>query len=333
MPRLRLGKIERRLLENLVLRKLGATRRDILVGPAYGEDAAVIKVGGERLVVSADPITGAGRMVGWLSVHINANDVAVAGGRPRWFSPIILLPEDSSEEDLGMMVDEIDRASRELGVAVATGHTEVAPGITHPIIAGFMVGPLVSSKPIRSSGARKGDLIVMWGWAGVEGTAILAQDMAERLRGRLPQKVLENASRLMEKISVVRPALRLARRNIANAMHDPTEGGVLGGVYEMAEASGRQIRLYGERIPVAEETREICRVLGCDPLRLISSGALIASVPRRYAGLLHGFKVVGEVGGRGGGVILVREGGEERVDEPPQDELWRLLEEAYRTTF
>ena len=327
---LRLGKIERRVLESLVLNRLGAIGRDVIVKPMYGEDAAVVRLGEERLVIASDPITGAERKIGWLAVHVNANDVAVMGGRPRWFSSIILLPEGSGEETLKTIVDEMDDAARSIGVSVATGHTEVAPGISHPIVAGCMVGPLVSEKPIRSSGAKAGDIVVMWGWAATEGTAILARDLAERLGRHLPGSLLRRARGFIERISVVEPALKRSRRGLANAMHDPTEGGVLGGVYEMAEASDRAITLYADRVPVARETLEICRVLGCDPLRLISSGTLLASIPRRFLRRVEamGFKAVGEVKGRGGRVILVRDGGEGRVEEPPQDELWRLLEEG-----
>jgi len=327
--RLRLGKLERDNLERMVFRRLGARRMEVLVAPRFGEDAAVIKPPMKPIVMAADPITGSEERVGWLAVHVNANDVAVAGGEPRWFSSIILLPEDAEPETLNLITGEIHRAARGLRVSVVTGHTEVTPGLSHPIVAGFMAGPLISSKPITSSGARAGDVLVMWGGAGVEGTAILADSFAERLRN-LSENVLRRARNYYRRISVVKPAMALARAGIASAMHDPTEGGVLGGAYEMAEASRVSFILYEEKVPVTRETRLICRALGCDPLKLIASGALLAAVSRRNVGRARrmGFREVGEFRERRKGNVLVRgDGSEERVGEAVQDELWRLLGE------
>jgi hydrogenase expression/formation protein HypE len=326
----KLGKIDRDLLERFVFRRLGYRRRDVIVPPRFGEDAGVIRAGGRLLVLAMDPITGASELAGWLSVHVNANDVAVMGAEPRWFSATILLPENDLE-DLDRITRDIHRACRSLHVAVITGHTEVSPGISRPIIVGQMVGELVSRKPITSSGARPGDLLVMSKTAGIEGTAILASDFRGMLAGRVPDEVLTRAERFYRKISVVKEALRLTRGGFASAMHDPTEGGLIGGAYELAEASGCSFIIYEKAVPVAKETRIICEVLGCDPLKLISSGVLLAAVPRRFAGRLSrigGFRVIGELRGRREGNIVVRnDGSEERVGGPVLDELWRLLME------
>lgn len=326
----RLGKLDRDLLERLVFRRLGYRRRDVVVPPRFGEDAAVVRSRSRTLAVAMDPITGASALAGWLSVHVNANDVAVMGAEPKWFSSTILLPEDGLDE-LDRITSDIHRACRELRVAVITGHSEVSPGISKPIIVGQMIGELISRKPITSSGARPGDLLVMSKTAGVEGTAILASDFRNQLIGRVPESLLARAERFYERISVVREALRLARSGLARAMHDPTEGGVLGGAYELAEASGCSFIIYEEAVPVAEETRVICEALGCDPLKLISSGVLLAAIPRKSAGRLarlRDLKIIGELRGRReGSAVVRRDGSEERVKGPILDELWRLFME------
>ncbi|MEM3620088.1 MAG: AIR synthase family protein [Nitrososphaerota archaeon] len=326
----RLGKFGKEVLEEVVYVKLGVRRRDILLGPAFGEDAGVIKNGG-LIVVSCDPITGASERIGWLSVYINANDVAVCGGKPAWFSPIILLSRSADRRELENIVDDIHRACRELGVGVVTGHTEVTPNIQRSIVCGFMMGKLISRRPIRTGGGRPGDLIIMSKTAGIEGTAILARDFREKLRQKVSAEVLEKAQKYYEKISVVEEALKLARLGLATAMHDPTEGGVLGGVYELSEASNTSFIIYEDRIPVSEETRQICSILECDPLKLVSSGVLLACISKKNLRRVEkiGFKVIGELREKKMPNILVKaDKSEEKITGQIIDELWRIYEES-----
>ncbi|MEM4417800.1 MAG: AIR synthase family protein, partial [Nitrososphaerota archaeon] len=287
MRKLPIGKLPPDILKNLVLSRTGSRRGDVVLRPAVGEDAGAVKSGGKVYILSIDPITGSREMVGWLSVHASANDVAVSGGRPSWFSPTILIPPKSSIRDVDRIMRQVDRAAKSLDVAVVTGHTEVAPYITAPVVVGHMMGPLVGGRLIRSSGARPGDWIIMSKAAAIEGTAILATDFAELLRRRgVSRRVIRDARAYYRKISVVREALALARRGVVNAMHDPTEGGILGGLYELAEASGTGFRVMASEIPITPATKEICRALGLDPYSLISSGALLATTPRLERGIL-----------------------------------------------
>lgn len=329
--RLRLGKADRETLEEIVYGRLGFKRRDIVLGPAFGEDAGVVRSGKRVIVASCDPVTGASAMIGWLSVHINANDIAVCGGRPAWFSPIILLSRGAGKRELESIVNDIHNACMELGVGVLTGHTEVAPSVSNTIVCGFMMGPLISRKVIKSSGGRPGDLIIMSKTAGIEGTAILARDFKEKLRGKISREVLERAERYYEKISIVDEALKLAKTGVVTAMHDPTEGGVLGGVYEMAEASDASFTVYEDRIPVSDETKQICRILKCDPLRLISSGALLACIPEKNIKRVErmGFRIIGELREKTAPSTLVKsDNSEEKITSPIFDELWRVYEES-----
>ena len=210
--KLRLGKLNERMLNLLVLRYTGGRRKDVVLGPRFGEDAGAVKVGRDTIVVAMDPITGSKEMVGWLSVHVNANDVAVCGARPEWFSVCILFPPRSTPKDFREVSRQIDKAAKKLGVAVVTGHSEIAPHISAPIVVGTMKGRLVSNRIITSSGAEPGDFILMSKFAGLEGLAILATDFKDRLLEKgVDKKVLDNARRYYSKISVVDEALALAR--------------------------------------------------------------------------------------------------------------------------
>ena len=325
------GKLSVDLLERYVLRRTGIQDPSVIVGPAYGEDAAIVRVGDRFLAVHSDPITAAKRNIGWLAVNVASNDIAVRGARPRWASLVILLPEGASEDLLDAITADIDRACKRLGIAVVGGHTEVVAGLTRPVVIATVIGEIVR-RPITTSGAREGDAVIMTKSAGLEGTAILAQDYRDALLRRgVEPSVLERASRFIELISVVEEALALAERDLATSMHDPTEGGVLGGAAEIAYASGKGIELWEESIPIAEETRIIASAIGIDPLKLISSGTLIFTTPNDMADEAiktlrrKGVEtsIIGRVLDRGYGAYIIRKGGyREPIPRQVMDEIY-----------
>jgi hydrogenase expression/formation protein HypE len=334
------GKASPDILEQLVYGRLGVWDASVLVGPSYGEDAAIIRVApGLVLVIHSDPITAASRHAGWLAVNVASNDVAVRGARPRWLLSTILLPQGGWRLLEGITA-EIHEAARGLGVMVVGGHTEASPGLENPIIVATASGVAREGSVVTTSGVKPGDLIVMTKTAAVEGTAIMASDYEEELLARgVPREVVRRASEFIWRVSVVREALALAEEGLVDAMHDPTEGGILGGVAEMAYASGVRVRVYEDRIPLAGETVTLARALGVDPLRLISSGSLLAAVPRRLLEralrLLESLgveaSVIGEAlePGLEPGVELVRRDGS--VVEIPRhvpDEIYRLALEV-----
>ncbi|MEM3955201.1 MAG: AIR synthase family protein [Candidatus Bathyarchaeia archaeon] len=275
------GKVPPKIMESLVYKRLGTFDPSVLVGPALGEDAAVIDIGGGMaLVVHNDAISGASSLLGWLSVHIAANDIAVMGAKPRWFLISLFLPESSTEGLLEGIMTQIDSAAKELGVMVVGGHTEKTYGINRPLAGTTAIGLAERDKVVTSSGARSGDYLLMSKMAALEGTAILCTDFADILRSKgVSERILRKGSRFLTEVSVVKEALALAEKRLVTAMHDPTEGGILGGVAEIAYASRKTIDLWPEKIPVAEETKTVAKALNVDILRLISSGSLIATVP------------------------------------------------------
>jgi hydrogenase maturation factor len=326
------GKLAPRLLDRL-LRWRGARDRRVLVGPACGVDAAVVAIGRERLILKSDPVTFTAARVGWYAVQVNANDVAVMGGRPAWFQPTILVPPGTQARVVTAIARDVHLACRELGVAVTGGHTEITDAVTRPVVAGDMQGVLISRRIVTAGGARPGDRLLMTKSAGIEGTAILAHERAGELRRVLPAALVRSARRFRQRpgISVV-AAATIACRAGATAMHDPTEGGVRAGLHEIATASGVAIEVDLDGIPVRDETTALCRHFGVDPLGLIGSGALLAAVPAaRVASLLRAWARRGIMGReigvvrRGRGVRATRQGRPVRFPWIVRDEIIAAL--------
>lgn len=255
------GKVPSDVLRRVVFNRLGVPSDRLLQGPGVGEDAAVIDMGEKVLVVKSDPITGAVGSVGWLAVHINANDVASTGARPLWFLCVTLLPEGAGEELLNEIMDQMQAAFEEVGVSLIGGHTETTPGLDRPLIIGFMMGEADKDKYVTTGGARPGDVIILTKSAGIEGTAVLAQDLNAILRERVRDDVLLSAESMLRRISIVPEAMRAVEAGGVSSLHDPTEGGVLNGIWEMAEAAEVGVVINEEAIPIADETRIICSAL------------------------------------------------------------------------
>jgi len=278
-----MGKVPPETLKGIVYRYLGVEREEVILGPALGEDGAVVKVGSKVLISSMDPITGAAERIGWLAVNINANDVATFGVRPLFFSSCILLPEDSGETIVETICKQIDSAARKLGMAVIGGHSEVTPELNRPVIVGCAMGVTEPGRYVTSSGSKAGNKLILTKGAGIEGTAILATERHHKLQGKLDEALLKSAERFYEQISVVEEAVLSFETGGVTAMHDPTEGGVAGGIHELADASNLGVRILEEKIRVSPETARICGVFEIDPLQLISSGALLISAGFRSA--------------------------------------------------
>lgn len=274
---LRTGKLPPELLARL-LRHRGAEDSMVLLGPKLGEDAALVKLGKDILVLKTDPVTYASDMIGHYAVHVNANDVATRGAKPAWFQASVLLPEGTDEKLAEDIFRQISSAAKSLGIAVTGGHTEVTPGIDHPIVVGDMHGIVRGRRPIMTSGAMVGDAIVLTKGAGIEGTAAIAREMRSDLLETFDEDFVNRAARYLFKpgLSVV-PEARLALDHGVSAMHDPTEGGVSMGLHELASASGKSVELWREKVIVRPETARICAKYDIDPLGLLGSGALLAT--------------------------------------------------------
>jgi len=336
-PSLLAGKLDPELLKKMVFGCLGSPDPRVIVGPRIGEDAAVIDFKDRVLVVHSDPITGAIENIGWLAVNVCANDIATRGVRPLWVLVVMLLPQNVSSVQLKQITREIDEAAKELGIAVIGGHSEFTPSIKRPILVATTIGEAEKEKFVSSSGAKVGDHIVMTKGAAIEGTAILSTELAELLETKVNRDVIRRAQKFFRMISVVEDALTATEVGGVHAMHDATEGGIAGCLQEIAWASNVGVVAHEERIPVYEETRAICKALNVDPLKTISSGALIISAhPQKAEEIVAALKrkgiqasVIGKtVDNREGSYILRRDGTKFDLSKPVKEELWRALDKA-----
>jgi hydrogenase maturation factor len=325
-----LGKVPPRILEKIVFSNLGAPSRRVIVGPGIGVDNSIISFNGVKIIVSSDPVTGARGNLGRIGVDVSTNDVALTGVKPEFLLIVLILPPKASHEEIRRIMRQASFEAKRLGVTIVGGHTEYASIVENPVFVGTAIGWTRRRRLITSSGAKAGENIVMVGEAAVEGTSILASDHWGKLVEKgVPPQVLRRARRLVKNLSIVKPALVSAE--YVSAMHDPTEGGVLGGIFEICEASGKGCVVNMESIPVRGETRIICEKLGLDPLRLVSSGTLLTTVsksktPRLLRKLREkGFeaRVIGRVTRNRGERIGLLGGREIRINELPQDELWK----------
>lgn len=327
------GKIPKDVLNRLVFTCLGAPSDRVLKGPNVGEDAALLDMGDRVIIAKANPITGAESKIGWLAVHINANDVAARGGKPLWYLSIILLPRGAPESLLETIMKEQHEACCDLGISIVGGHTEVVPGLERAIVSGFMLGEVSAESMITTDGAQIGDDIVLTKGIGIEGTGILASDLRHKLVDHVSKAQLDGAVKFLDLISVVPEALEASRIGGVHSMHTPTEGGVLNGLHEISEACKLGFTVYEDDMPIYDETRVISKVLDIDPLKLLSSGSLLICVdPNRSKDIIGGLEKIGvkaRVIGKiteGPCVIIDGNGVERTAGAVLQDELFRILE-------
>ncbi|PKO21413.1 MAG: hydrogenase expression/formation protein [Chloroflexi bacterium HGW-Chloroflexi-1] len=283
------GKLPLPLLEKFLTRFAPHDPR-IVVGPRAGEDAAVFDLGDRYLVAKTDPITFATSEIGWYAVNVNANDVAVMGARPRWFLATVLLPAGQVTAGMAEAIfAQIYDACQALGVSLAGGHTEITVNLDRPIISGVMLGEVAPDRLIRTSGARVGDEVLLVKPVPIEGTALIALERAEILAARgYSADFIARAQQFLHDpgISVVAPALLAAETAEVHAMHDPTEGGVMTGLLEIARAAGTGLTVDLDAIPVLAEGAALCREFGLDPLGTLASGAILLVAPPAAAGQL-----------------------------------------------
>lgn len=318
------GKVSAADLERLVFTRLGDSDPAVVQGPEYGEDTAAIEAGDETLVVNSDPISLAVERVGTLGVTVACNDIAASGGNPRWLTNVCILPEDG-ERTLDRITRQIDEAAAELGVQVVGGHAEYSAELSRPLLSMTCMG--TTNQYVPTSGANPGDVILLAGEAGIEGTAILASDFRDELA--VDDTVLDSATRFFEEISVLDAASAIG--SLATAMHDPTEGGVLAGLIEMAVSSSAEFAVERDSIPVRTETETLCAAVGVDPLRIFGSGALLAAVPESASEAAltalddRGIpaSVIGRVNAEDARVTL----DDETFTSPIEDDLYDLWEE------
>lgn len=318
------------MLKRAVFKQIRHRRKEVLIRGGVGEDCAAIELGeDEVMVLSTDPITGAAKDIGTLAVHITANDIVSSGAEVLGILTSIILPERTREIVLRKTMQEIEEVCNELGIEVIGGHTEVSNIVNQPLITVTGVGKVKKSKLLSTKGLEPGDELVMTKWAGLEGTAILANERFEELTEKYTEDFISSARDYMQYISVV-PEARIAAKFGVCAMHDITECGVYGAVWEMASASNLGAEIHLQKIPIRQETVEICEYFDLNPYQMMSSGCLLIGTKKGNALVeeLQKAKIPAAVIGKvvEGNDKVVISGEERRFLEPPKsDELYKVL--------
>lgn len=327
---MKIGKLPEQVLVRSVLRQIKHRREEVLSGPAVGRDCAALKLkDGEILVMSTDPITGTVKDMGSQAVHITANDLAVSGAEPLGIMLTLLLPDTVEEPQIRAMMQEVESTCEKLGMEVLGGHTEITNVVRQPLISVTGVGKLRQDQMPDLSRVRPGQDLVVTKWIGLEATAILAKEKEEELLKEFSPEFVRTAREFDRYLSVVPDAGAAAAAGVC-AMHDITEGGVFGALWEVAEGANVGLEADLKKIPIRQETVEICEVFHLNPYHIMSSGSVLA-VTEDGPGLVRELERAGipaAVVGRttSGKDRIVRNGEDVQYLTRPQiDELYKVM--------
>lgn len=327
---MKVGKIPEMVLKRSVFKQIKHRRDEVLIGPGIGVDCSAIAVGpDEAIVLSTDPITSTSQNIGDLAIHITANDIAASGAEMIGVMLTIIMPVRGKESELREMMQRIESCCKELNIEVMGGHTEVSNAVNQIIVTVTGVGKIAKEELSKSIDDKEGLEIVMTKWAGLEGTSIIANEKKEELCTRYTSDFIEGASEYIKNISIVKEA-HIAKEHGAVIMHDVTEGGVFGALWEVGSALDAGIEVDLMKIPLKQETVEICEFFDINPYLLISSGSLMIVTKRANELVMKLSKegiqatVIGRV--KEGNERIAINGEERRYLEPPRaDELYKAI--------
>ena len=272
---MKIGKVPENVLKRSILKKTGSKRREVLIGAGVGEDCACVKLeDDEVMVLSTDPITGTSEDIGLYAVNVAVNDLASSGATPIGILVTALLPINTEEEDIKAIMKDLDESCKALNIQIMGGHTEITKGVTKPVLSLTAVGKVKEEAFVKTGGAKPGNDVVITKWIGLEGTSILAKEKEAELLKKFPPKLIYDSKNFDKFLSVV-PEAAPAVKSGVTAMHDVTEGGVFGALWELAESSGVGLLIDLRKIPVKQETVEICNFFDINPYELMSGGSML----------------------------------------------------------
>ncbi|MDD6311644.1 MAG: AIR synthase family protein [Firmicutes bacterium] len=295
------GKLDSELLKKIVFGKITYRSDDVKVRPGIGEDCAVMGFGDYDCIMSTDPISSAVNDIGRLAIHITCNDIASNGVQPLGIMLAVMLPVGTTDEDVEMIMTQAGQTADELKVEIIGGHTEITPAVNQPVIVSTAIGKAPEGVSQSGNDMVPGDIIMMTKGIGLEGTGIIACDYEEKLREAkdengnriLSDEEIEEAKTFLDRVSVVAEGVAAGKIG-THGMHDITEGGILGAVWEMCQIAGVGADVWQKSIHMEPQTEKICKLFDINPLRLISSGAMVIIVPADRKNLmLDAIKAIG----------------------------------------
>ena len=327
---MKIGKLPNDVLEKIVISNIKNKRKEVLVRAGIGEDSAVVDFGGQLCVISTDPITGATKNVGSLAIHISCNDVTASGAEPMGVLLTILAPPGTTEKDIEDIMIDAGKATEEINIEIMGGHTEITNAVNRVVISTTVIGKQDKSKLLNPKKIEIGDKVLMTKYAGIEGTSIIAKELEDDLIDKIGKEKLEIAKNMDSMLSVVSEGMICGELGV-NYMHDITEGGVFGAIWEATKAIEKGIKIKEELIPVDPITREIGDILDIDIFKLISSGSMLIiakeekliEIRKELDKLDIKITVIGEVIDQG--VLLERNGNILEIESPGSDELYKAL--------
>ncbi len=325
--KLNIGKIPNDILEQLLKMYDKPKRNEVISLPKIGEDCAALDLGSDLCVVTTDPITGSDDETGFLGVNIACNDLASAGAEPLALMVTILAPIGTETEEIEKIMRQLKIASELVNADIIGGHTEITDAVNRMVLSVTAIGRVKKGKLITTEGAKPGDDIILTNYAATEGTVILSYYFEEEFRREFGDEFVEESKKLLGNISVVKEGMLAANYGVS-AMHDVTEGGVLGALWEISNASGYGLQVEKRKIPILEHTRRICNFLNIDPLKLISSGCMLITTPNGNGLLkiLHQNDIKASIIGQitfGKECIIIDGENHLKIDIPESDELYK----------
>ncbi len=337
-----IGKISPQIFNELIYPRLGAKSKSILVGPQHGVDVGIAEIGGKAVSFTTDPVfivpEYGWERAAWFAIHIIASDSVTSGLKPKFLSIDLNLPMEMTKKQLEITWDIIHRECEKMGIEVITGHTARYEGCHYPMVGGAtIVGIGELNEYVTPRFCQAGDKIIVTKGPAIEATGIFAAMLPGVITEKYGAELNRKAQQVFYKMTVVEDALTAVkvgvRENGVTAMHDATECGVWGGLFEVAQASGLGVRIEKEKIVVEESVEEVCRLFGIDPYASISEGTLIIACKENKAPAVvkalaqKGIKssIVGELTKPEEGMVLVENGREKKLEHPIVDPFWRAF--------
>lgn len=325
------GKLPNDLLGEIVFKYIKHKRKEILMGASVGEDNALVDFGEEVAVLSTDPITGAVKDIGRLAIEISVNDVSTSGGEPIGVLMTILAPRGSTHEDIEHIMKDAGETAEKLNVEIMGGHTEITDAVNKVVISTTVIGKVKKKNILKVHEIKTGDKVLITKSAGIEGTAILLNDYEDFFKDKMDEEKIEIGKKYGDMISVKEEG-RIGGQLHVNYMHDITEGGVLGAVWESHKAIKMGIKIYEDQIPITDITKELADLVKIDPLRFISSGSMLVigndTTINKYMEELEekgiSSSIIGEVIEEG--IFIENDQGIKTIEAPRADELYRAIE-------